>query len=186
MSPVRKQGRDALPGSPEVHPDETPAGKRGIWSGMFQKYLEVERSALEVLATVYDRPQLLESPLGKLAKVFKGSDVPPRADSPKTRGDDLLPMDLRAVEDHLEGQSETVVKATLLLVTTLNYLWLGNRDSERYRPSRRGLTKTQKVSVDHLRERESWISEKKRSSVPISAQQRRSWWMQSLIMLANQ
>eukprot|EP00435_Cladocopium_sp_Y103_P055857 s828_g18.t1 len=39
------------------------------------------------------------------------------------------------------------------MVTVLNYLWLGGRDSERHRPSRRELTKSQKVAVDHLLER---------------------------------
>ena len=91
--------------------------------------------------------------LGKLAKAFKQGDMPPRADCPKTRGDDLLPMDLAAVQEFLEGEPVDEVEATLLVVVGLNYLWLGGRDSERYRPEGHQLTKAQRQAVVHLAER---------------------------------
>jgi hypothetical protein len=66
--------------------------------------MEKERPAIyEVLSNLFQRLHLLQSPLGNLAKAFKQKDMPPRADRPKTRGDDLLPMDLAAVQEFLEG-----------------------------------------------------------------------------------
>jgi hypothetical protein len=62
-------------------------------------------------------------------------------------------MDLPAVDSHLEGEASDLVMAVKLVVTVLNYLWLGGRDSERYRPQRRELTKGQTKAVEHLVER---------------------------------
>ena len=91
----------------------------------------------------------METLLGRLAGTFTDPDVPPRAERPKVRGDDLLPMDLPVVDSHLEGEASDFV----MVVTVLNYLWLGGRDSERYRPQRRELTKGQTKAVEHLVER---------------------------------
>ena len=126
---------------------------RRTWRGTWGKFMEKERPALEVLSVLFQRLHLLESPLGKLAKAFKQKDMPPRADCPKTRGDDLLPMDLTAVQEYLTDLLVEEVEAIMLVVLGLNYMWLGGRDSERYRPERDRLTKAQRQAVSHLAER---------------------------------
>lgn len=90
----------AGPGDPEADDDEA----RKTWRGTWGKFMEKERPAIyEVLSNLFQRLHLLQSPLGNLAKAFKQKDMPPRADRPKTRGDDLLPVDLAAVQEFLEG-----------------------------------------------------------------------------------
>ena len=126
---------------------------RRTWRGTWGKFMEKERPALEVLSVLFQRLHLLESPLGKLAKAFKQKDMPPRADCPKTRGDDLLPMDLTAVQEYLTDLLVEEVEAIMLVVLGLNYMWLGGRDSERYRPERDRLTKAQRQAVSHLAKR---------------------------------
>ena len=120
---------------------------------MWRKGIEREKSALEVLSDLMDKLSLLDSPLGRLALESQKDDVPPRADSPKARGDDLLPFDLKDIEAYLEKVPETPCKSVKLVALTLNYLWLGGRDAARYRPERRGLTKCQRAAIDHLLER---------------------------------
>lgn len=141
------------PASPVQGTAENKVENTRTWRGYWGKYLEVERPPLEVLSTLFRRLKLLDSPLGQLCKTSLEEGVPPRADCPKVRGDDLLPMDLQAARNLLGDEPENVADSVLLMVTCLNYLWLGGRDSERYRPSRAELTKGQKETISHLTER---------------------------------
>eukprot|EP00435_Cladocopium_sp_Y103_P019019 s3102_g4.t1 len=108
---------------------------------------------MAVLSKLFQRLRMLDSPLGKLCANLVKRDVPPRAERPKTRGDDLLPMDVEAVKGHMEGAQIEVIESVQLVVTCLNYLWLGGRDSARYCRVQSDLTKSQKLAVDHLAER---------------------------------
>ena len=138
------------PGLPEATRGESENEKTRTWRGYWSKYIESEKPPVEVLSPLFRRLHLLSSPLGRLCKTLQEPDVPPRANCPKTRGDDLLPMDLQAVEKFLEEENSQVCDVVQLMVVCLNYLWLGGRDMDSHRPTATGLSKGQRVAVSPL------------------------------------
>eukprot|EP00438_Fugacium_kawagutii_P019189 Skav219378 [mRNA] locus=scaffold76:715800:719114:- [translate_table: standard] len=118
------------------------------WQKRWKKKIEKEDTALGQLASLWG------TPLGRLAKALTADDVPSGESLPDTRGDDLLPLDLDGVMDCLGPNSDAdEARAVLLLALSLNYLWLGGRDSKLCRRRRGKLTKVQEMAVQHLAER---------------------------------
>ena len=87
----------------------TPLGKKRDLGWNVAEFLEKERSALEVLAELFERLPLLDSPLGKLASELQKHDVPPGAERPKTRADDLFPLDIHEVGIYLSEKRQRSV-----------------------------------------------------------------------------
>lgn len=109
---------------------------------------------MSLLATLWDSLPELDTPLGRLAKTLTCDDVPSGDSIPKTRGDDLLPIDLDGVVDFLGSEIDPdEARAVLLFVLALNYMWLGGRDSKACFRKQLKLTKVQEASVQHLAER---------------------------------
>ena len=114
--------------------------------------MSVERTAVDLMASLWELLPDLNSPLGKLSRRLTSVRAPPR-EVPHPRGDELLPIDLEAVSIYLEVTTD-VTEAVKLTLTALNYLWLGGRDSQTHQPEQgQPLTKAQRLMVDHVLER---------------------------------
>lgn len=125
-----------------------------LWQRLWKDRLAKEQTAMSTLASLWDSLPELDTPLGRLAKTLTSDDVPSGDSVPKTRRDDLLPIDLDGVVDFLgSGCDPDVARAVLLLVLMLNYMWLGGRDSRTCFRQKQKLTLTQELAVDHLLER---------------------------------
>lgn len=125
-----------------------------LWQRLWKDKVMKEQSAMSVLASLWDALPELDTPLGRLAQTLTVEDVPSGDAVPKTRGDDLLPIDLDGVADFLgRDYDPDQARAVLLIVLTLNYLWLGGRDSKFYMRKKEKLTQAQELSVAHLAER---------------------------------
>lgn len=66
-----------------------------------------------------------------LARGMTGPGVSPRGSTPKDRGEELLPIDIRCIEEVLKGEHELAM-AVSLVVLAINYLWPGGHESSRY------------------------------------------------------
>ena len=147
------------------HPVGPPEGEnerrkaRHRWRESWKDCCSKERHAIDLMAHLWERLPRLDTPLGLLARNLTEDYMPPRDSVPHPRGEDLLPMDLEAIDGYL--QEDTDLKMALkLVVTSLNYLWMGGRESSKYRPNRsQPLTKAQCMAVDHLVERLSDLAE---------------------------
>ena len=126
---------------------------RTAWTKDWKECCQGERSGATVLSDLWETLPSLDTPLGRLAKLLSQESMPPRDSVPKTRGEDLLPIDLAAVDDFLDiPQAEK--NALFLIITALNYLWLGGHDSQRYQATaNQRLRKVQRAAVLHFLER---------------------------------
>ena len=121
------------------------------WRKEWKEFSDESRSPAEVLAGLWARLSTLPTPLGRFAVASMLDETPPEPDSKPQRGDDLFPMDPKAVADFLGDHEWTVTDSVLGMVTALNFLaspegkggWLGGF-------SPRSLTQAQKFTVAHL------------------------------------
>ena len=152
----------------EESPDENRKGKKDQWRSRWKDFMQSEKSAVDVMASLWECLPRLNTPLGKHAKRLTGDDAPPR-EVPHPRGDELLPVDIMAVGVYLEVTTD-VTEAVKLTLTALNYLWLGGRDSQSHCPERgQPLTKAQRQMVDHVLERVTDLSKVEKPCVDFEA-----------------
>eukprot|EP00435_Cladocopium_sp_Y103_P069634 s456_g33.t1 len=106
-----------------------------------------------MLAGLWTRLGDLETPCSHLAALSTREGVPPgsQTERSRVRGDDLLPIDPKAVIQYLSDKDEKFSKAVLLMVNTLNYLTLcpGGEEPPEEFPSR-PLSVAQQGTVEHL------------------------------------
>eukprot|EP00435_Cladocopium_sp_Y103_P025243 s2315_g6.t1 len=105
------------------------------------------------MAGLWSRLGKLETPLGHLAALSASDGVPPGSStaSSKVRGDDLLPIDPKAVAHYLSDKDQKISGAVMLMVNTLNYLTLcpgGEGAPEEF--VSRPLSVAQQGTVEHL------------------------------------
>eukprot|EP00435_Cladocopium_sp_Y103_P063900 s82_g25.t1 len=106
-----------------------------------------------MLAGLWSRLGELETPLGHLAALSTKKGVPPGSmtERTKVRGDDLLPIDPKAVVKYLSDKEEKISQSVLFMVNTLNYLTLcpGGEQAPEEFPDR-PLSVAQQGTVEHL------------------------------------
>lgn len=122
------------------------------WKETWRDQLRGERPAVDVMSQLWVMLQEVNTPLGRLARRSMEL-VPPRASSSKPRGDDLLPLDVRAIDELYPGEPD-LANTMKLMFTTLNYLWLGGKAATEFdAPDPSPLTRCQRFALMSFEER---------------------------------
>eukprot|EP00435_Cladocopium_sp_Y103_P010071 s5114_g2.t1 len=150
----RKRRDKGEEGRSVVTPRETkPTWEREEWSARWKAWMSEPRSPADVLSGLWAKIKKSDSPLGHLAALSASEGVPPgpKAENLKVRGDDLLPIDPKAVATYLLDKGHKISDSVSLIVNSLNYLTLcpGGDECPKAFPDR-PLSVAQQATVDHL------------------------------------